>query len=90
MRIILLMLVGLFWETYVNAQGNDLKFEHYNDGDGLSHNAARHILQDKHGFLWIGTFSGLNRFDGYRFKQYLSTGVGNHSIKNDDITSLFI
>ena len=46
----------------------DIKFEHYNDDSGLSHNAVRHIVQDKHGFLWLGTFAGLNRFDGYEFK----------------------
>ena len=37
----------------------DIKFEHYNDDSGLSHNAVRHIVQDKHGFLWLGTFAGL-------------------------------
>ncbi|AWW00771.1 hybrid sensor histidine kinase/response regulator [Arcticibacterium luteifluviistationis] len=68
--------------------GQDLKFDHYNDNNGLSHNSIRHIVQDKHGFLWIGTFSGLNRFDGYEVKSYLSTAEGENKINNDDITAL--
>lgn len=35
---------------------------------GLSNNAARCILRDKRGFIWIGTFDGLNRYDGYEFR----------------------
>lgn len=70
------------------SNGQSLKFDHYNDNDGLSHNSIRHIVQDKHGFLWIGTFSGLNRFDGYEVKQYLSNSEGDNKINNDDITAL--
>ncbi|WP_117882363.1 two-component regulator propeller domain-containing protein [Aureibaculum luteum] len=66
----------------------DLKFEHYNDNDGLSHNSVRHIVQDGKGFLWLGTFSGLNRFDGYEFKTYLSNSNTKNELYNDDITVL--
>ena len=66
----------------------DIKFEHYNDDSGLSHNAVRHIVQDKHGFLWLGTFAGLNRFDGYEFKSYLSSSTDKTKLHNDDITAL--
>lgn len=71
----------------VTAQ--DIKFEHYNDDSGLSHNAVRHIVQDKHGFLWLGTFAGLNRFDGYEFKSYLSSS-DTTNLHNDDITALVL
>jgi len=35
---------------------------------GLSQNTVNCILQDKEGYIWVGTWSGLNRFDGYTFK----------------------
>ena len=70
--------------------GQSLKFEHYNDNDGLSHNSVRHIVQDKHGFLWLGTFSGLNRFDGYEFQTFLNTSEGDRKINDNDITALEI
>lgn len=79
----LLLLSGI---SFVNAQ--NIKFEHYSDNSGLSHNSVRHIIQDNNGFLWLGTFSGLNRFDGYQFKPYLSSFLNENGLLNDDITAL--
>ncbi|MEM9143934.1 MAG: two-component regulator propeller domain-containing protein, partial [Bacteroidota bacterium] len=72
----------------LGMQAQTVKFEHYNDSDGLSHNAVRHIVQDRDGYLWLGTFSGLNRFDGYGFKSYSDTSNGSEVLPNDDITAL--
>lgn len=81
-----ILLISLISFCYSRAQ--NIKFEHYNDDNGLSHNSVRHIVQDKKGFLWFGTFSGLNRFDGYQFKTYLSSSPGENKLHNDDITAL--
>ncbi|MCP3983144.1 MAG: hypothetical protein GY723_02070, partial [bacterium] len=35
-----------------------------------SHSAVYTIVQDRHGFLWLGTRNGLNRYDGYRFRVF--------------------
>jgi ligand-binding sensor domain-containing protein len=45
-------------------------FEGVNSINPLSHNSATYIHQDKLGFLWVGTFNGLNKYDGYSFKTY--------------------
>ena len=83
------LLLLLIWAASMwGVKSQSIKFEHYNDDNGLSHNSVRHIVQDKNGFLWVGTFSGLNRFDGYEFKSYTSTGNRSNTIPNDDITAL--
>nr|WP_294925008.1 hybrid sensor histidine kinase/response regulator transcription factor [uncultured Flavobacterium sp.] len=74
--------------TFYYSHSQNIKFTHYNDNNGLSHNSVRHIVQDKKGFLWFGTFFGLNRFDGYQFKNYMSSSPGNNKLYNDDITAL--
>jgi len=38
--------------------------------NGLSNNAVTSIYQDKYGFMWFGTYEGLNRYDGYNFKVF--------------------
>ena len=39
-------------------------------GDGLSQNDVNSILQDSRGFMWFGTYDGLNKYDGYEFIAY--------------------
>lgn len=48
--------------------------------NGLSNNAVTSIFQDSRGFMWFGTFDGLNRYDGYSFKVFRN--------RLDDSTSL--
>lgn len=48
----------------VRADNSPLVVEHIDLKDGLSNNFVTDITQDKHGFLWVGTDAGLNRFDG--------------------------
>ena len=83
LKILLAFMVSV-WSLHAQK----IKFEHYNDHNGLSHNSVRHIIQDDQGFLWLGTFSGLNRFDGYEFKTYTSSPELNNTIPDDDITDL--
>lgn len=40
------------------------------NGDGLSSNNVKAILQDKFGFMWFGTKNGLNRYDGRNIRRY--------------------
>jgi ligand-binding sensor domain-containing protein len=34
---------------------------------GLSNNSVLCVYQDYKGFMWFGTYDGLNRYDGYNF-----------------------
>ncbi|MDE5785841.1 MAG: hypothetical protein K2H98_04845, partial [Duncaniella sp.] len=39
----------------------------YDEDSGLSQRLVKGIVQDNAGFIWIGTWNGLNRFDGNEF-----------------------
>ncbi len=53
------------------------RFDRYDSADGLSQMAVNSIAQDRHGYLWIATQEGLNRFDGHEFRIFK-----NHVDKN--------
>lgn len=53
---------------------------HYSTEDGLCSNAISNLLQDDYGYIWIATWNGLSRFDGFNFFNY-KTGNGSR-IKN--------
>jgi signal transduction histidine kinase/DNA-binding response OmpR family regulator/ligand-binding sensor domain-containing protein len=56
---------------------------------GLSQGMIFDILQDKEGFIWVGTKEGLNRYDGYSFKVFTNDPYNPHSISNNNIRTLF-
>ncbi|WP_337966149.1 two-component regulator propeller domain-containing protein [uncultured Flavobacterium sp.] len=69
MKYFILNFLLLFGFTRaVHAQDNPIKF--LDISDGLSNNSVTTIFQDSDGYLWFGTYDGLNRYDGYNFKVY--------------------
>ena len=56
----------------VNARSQQLQatLSHYSTDDGLPSNAVADIKQDSYGYLWIATWNGLSRFDGFTFHNY--------------------
>ncbi len=58
----------LFGQIKANAQyPTDYSFESYKIKEGLSEGACYTVFQDHLGYIWVGTI-GLERFDGYVFK----------------------
>jgi two-component system sensor histidine kinase ChiS len=70
------------------AQKRDIQFEHLSIDDGLSANTVLAILQDSRGFLWIGTYDGLNRYDGYKFIVYKNSTEDTTSISDNKIRAI--
>ncbi len=61
----------LGFSEIIFAATDNVKFEFFGIDNGLSQQFIQTLYQDSHGFLWVGTQEGLNRFDGFNFKQYL-------------------
>ena len=55
----------------------------------LSSSLIRCIIQDKYGFIWVGTNYGLNRFDGYNFSTYLCNPADITTIQDNEIVKLY-
>jgi PAS domain S-box-containing protein len=70
-------------------EGKDIRFTRYSVEQGLSESRVEHVLQDHQGFMWFGTFNGLNRYDGYRFQSYKPEANNPNSIAGVYITALF-
>jgi ligand-binding sensor domain-containing protein/signal transduction histidine kinase/DNA-binding response OmpR family regulator len=84
-RAVTFLLFFLF-PIYLFGQGNSFFFRHLTTNEGLSHNSVYSIVEDNYGFIWIGTRSGLNRFDGYKFKVY---DINNSGLRNAYINNVF-
>lgn len=85
MKRLLLLILNIIIVIVSYAIPNDLRFRHFSVEDGLSSNSVRAIIQDKYGFLWIGTDEGLNRYDGKTIKLYKFDSQGT----NGYVSSLY-
>ncbi len=74
----------------LNVLGGEVdRFVHYNTDDGLSQGHITSIHCDHKGFLWIGTWNGLNRFDGYNFKIYPWNNKKSSYLSNNRIVKIW-
>lgn len=82
----LLLMITLAQEV---AGQTGLHFKTLGLNEGLSQNTINTICQDHRGFMWFGTFDGLNRFDGYAFKVYRTIPGDSSSLRSNGIFTLF-
>lgn len=64
-----MLTVVLLGSTLLFGQSS-FEFEQLSVQHGLSFNQVNSILQDSRGYMWFGTFNGLNKYDGYTFTVY--------------------
>ncbi|MES2240022.1 MAG: two-component regulator propeller domain-containing protein [Bacteroidota bacterium] len=65
----LIYLLSLLYSLNILAQQN-YAVKNYLVEEGLPHNVINQIVQDKKGFIWLATFNGISKYDGYSFKNY--------------------
>ncbi|GAA3979517.1 hybrid sensor histidine kinase/response regulator transcription factor [Mucilaginibacter dorajii] len=85
----LLAVILVFAYNNVFSQGSQYRFSHLDISNGLSHNQVSCIFKDSEGFMWFGTASGLNRYDGYTFKVFKHDGNNKNSVSDDLIYKIF-
>jgi signal transduction histidine kinase/ligand-binding sensor domain-containing protein/AraC-like DNA-binding protein/ActR/RegA family two-component response regulator len=72
----------------VAAQVNPHLIEQITGREGLSNSAVSCIIQDSLGFMWFGTWDGLNRYDGYSIVTYKPELLNPNSISNNVIRDI--
>ena len=90
-RGIILFLFAFVYGFYgidLFSQSGHISFTHLDINNGLSHNQVNCIFKDRRGFMWFGTMSGLNRFDGYTFIVYRHNPDDSSSINDSYINSI--
>ncbi|MBN1139827.1 MAG: hypothetical protein JXM73_24865 [Anaerolineae bacterium] len=65
------------------------RFARISMADGLSDDVVYAILQDQQGFIWFGTGSGLNRYDGYHFTVYRNEPDDPASLSHDTVYAIY-
>ncbi len=84
----LFALLCLIFSYTVSAARNSISFQHIGTEQGLPQSTVNTVFQDSHGFIWMGTYDGLTRFDGYRFVNFKSNPLDPESLSNNIVISI--
>jgi diguanylate cyclase (GGDEF)-like protein/PAS domain S-box-containing protein len=74
--------------AHPQALRRDFYFRTIGTEQGLAQNTVSAFLQDKDGYLWVGTDSGLQQYDGYGFTTYAHASEDPASLPEGPISSL--
>ena len=89
MRRLIIGVLGMVIVASLSGQSPVLQFDHITTDEGLSSSSIVTILQDYKGFIWIGTYNGLNRYDGHNFEIFRNDPFDTLSIYSNYIWSMF-
>ncbi|MET3131461.1 signal transduction histidine kinase/ligand-binding sensor domain-containing protein/CheY-like chemotaxis protein [Oxalobacteraceae bacterium GrIS 1.11] len=81
--------LALLAQACLAAPPKNLRFEQFGIEQGLPHELVQTMLQDRQGFMWIGTQSGLVRYDGARVTFYRHNADKPGSLTNPWVTALY-
>lgn len=85
MRKIWIIFICMTFLAALKGLAQGYTIENLSVENGLSNNYVKDIVQDGQGFIWIGTETGLSRFDGQNFTNY---SITNSDLKNDAVNTL--
>ncbi|MFA6400048.1 MAG: two-component regulator propeller domain-containing protein [Salinivirgaceae bacterium] len=78
----------LFLLPFAQMAENKTNVHFISRREGLSNGAVNTIVKDAEGYIWFGTWNGLNRYDGSNMVTYLP-GSNTNSIHNHVIRGLY-
>lgn len=91
MKAFVTFVIFLFLNGVGNAVAQKIvyNFERLTTENGLPSNTIHDIIQDRHGFIWLGTNKGLCRYDGYRMKVFVHDTENPKSISSNVVKRIY-
>ena len=87
MRRLSLSILFIMLLSFLKAQ-MITNISHYSVDNGLSENHILCMLQDRKGIMWFGTYDGINKFDGYSFRNFKGSKNQKYKLINCRIDRL--
>ena len=84
-KVLVLIVICCFVKMIPATAQPKCNFEHFSTADGLSDNRIMCLMKDREGFMWMGSWTGINRFDGHNFVTYKSRPGDSSELKNNRI-----
>jgi ligand-binding sensor domain-containing protein len=78
--IVWLSLLLILRASSTHAQEFIVSVQHYSVPQGLSDRYVKCAKQDRQGFIWAASAEGLNRFDGFEFRQFKMEKTGSQNL----------
>lgn len=70
------------------AQQQPIAFNHLSFREGLAQSPISTIIKDRKGFIWLGSWKGLTRYDGYTFRIFQHQNNQSKSISNNRVNAI--
>ncbi len=86
-RIAFVLLVAAA-STRLAAEERNVRFQHISLREGLSLLGVNCGIQDRQGYLWIGSHEGLGRYDGYRFTNFTHDAGDPQSLSHNTVMAI--
>jgi ligand-binding sensor domain-containing protein/signal transduction histidine kinase/CheY-like chemotaxis protein/AraC-like DNA-binding protein len=83
--VVILTLISLS----IQGQDRNYNFYHLSSDDDLPTNDFQFTYQDSYGFLWLASYDGLFRWDGYSVKKYYHNEADTGSLGHNIVYSVF-
>ena len=84
----MLSCVGLFLYTITSLAQPVCTIRNFDENSGISQWRVTQMLQDRDGMIWLSTWNGLDRFDGYEFTNFKSQAGDGSELPSDRIRDL--
>ena len=85
---LLTLITACCWVSISHAQDDKIYFDLIGNTGGVERSSIQEIYEDSYGYLWVGNYAGLHRFDGYEIVSYTNDKRDSLSIGDNKISAI--